>query len=319
MSLVPLAPADVVAAVGEQLGRAVRPDGWGPAVQGAVGQVTGLTDGDERYVLKLFPAAAALRARTEAVALGLAATTGAPVPGLVLDGMDHSTGVRFLLTERLPGRRWSDRRPELDSEDRAVVEAQAARLLRQLHGLQGRRFGSIVGGEPSWDSAWASVVAQADAAMTGYQAAGGLPGMCAGVRTLLHCSRELYAVPFPPSFCHHDLNGGNVLMTASGPPRLTGLVDLERASWDDPMRDLALTSLHVRYHDPDAVAGLVAAYGDGRKQGGLGDGELARLNLHQVLLAMRERTWIVTDRPAQWRRSAAALDRLLAKRLAVRP
>ena len=46
-----------------------------------------------------------------------------------------------------------------------------------------------------------------------------------------------------------------------GRPRLCGVVDLERASWGDPLADLAQTQLHVRYHDPAGAKILVQAYG----------------------------------------------------------
>lgn len=304
-----LSRSELAAAVGERLGRPVYLDGWRPPVQGAVGHVFGLSDGDCRYVAKVFPAVSELPAKTEPVALRLAAWTGVPVPVLVLDGFLPTAGMWFVLSQRLPGLRWSDRRPELDAGSRADVQSQVARLLRKLHALKGLVFGSLIDGGPRWAEAWPSLLAHADAATTGYVSAGGSETIAVAVRVLIRRSRELYAAPFPAALCHHDVNGGNVLVTASGPPRLSGLVDLERASWDDPMRDLALTCLHVRYFDPDAVAGLIAAYGVQT------EAEIRRLHLHQMLLAMTERTWIITDQPQQWRRSAAALDRLLSDML----
>ena len=98
------------------------------------------------------------------------------------------------------------------------------------------------------------------------------------------------------------------MVQESGPPYLCGVVDLERASWDDPLNDLAQTRLHMGYHDPDGPTALVEAYGVER------DDERQRLDVYELLHAVEERTWITGDRPYGWQLSVEALDTFLAER-----
>lgn len=105
--------------------------------------------------------------------------------------------------------------------------------------------------------------------------------------------------------CHYDFNGGNLLVAASGAPDICGVVDLEKASWDDLLWDLALTAQHVRYYDPADVSTLVDGYGLD------GEGARQRLDVYEVLRALEARTWIANDRPHAWERSVAALDDFL--------
>jgi Ser/Thr protein kinase RdoA (MazF antagonist) len=115
-----------------------------------------------------------------------------------------------------------------------------------------------------------------------------------------------------PVLCHHDVNGGNVLLGPGDVPRVSGVVDFERTSWDDPMRDLALTVLHLRHEEPETIPALRDGYGP------LDDEDSRRLHVHVALRAMAEHTWVVTDRPQGWRQSAERLDGLVEEHLAAR-
>ena len=85
------------------------------------------------------------------------------------------------------------------------------------------------------------------------------------------------------------------------------MVDLERASFDDPLSDLALTRLHVWHHDPADEEVLLAAYGIDTPA------ERRRVDVYEVLLAVQERSWIWSDRPPGWVASVAALAAFLAE------
>ena len=84
--------------------------------------------------------------------------------------------------------------------------------------------------------------------------------------------------------CPRGCNGGNVLVAEKGDPPISRLVDPERASWDDRLRDLAKTRLHVPYHDSAGADVLTRAYGVD------GGGRHRRLEVFQVLLVLNERT-----------------------------
>lgn len=88
-------------------------------------------------------------------------------------------------------------------------------------------------------------------------------------------------------------------------PHISGVFDLERASWGDPLGDLALTRIHIRQHAPDLVTVLLAAYGVHEPH------ERTRLDVYEAMHLMDEWSWISTDQPHGWRLSIADLDRRL--------
>jgi len=101
--------------------------------------------------------------------------------------------------------------------------------------------------------------------------------------------------------CHNDFIDGNCLVQAAGDPVVTGVIDFERASFGDPMADLAQTLRNATFHQPSGAKELAAAYG-------VDAAEEERLAIHDLLQALAERVWISTDRPAGWRSSVRRLD-----------
>ena len=99
-----------------------------------------------------------------------------------------------------------------------------------------------------------------------------------------------------------------MLVSATGPPHVTGVVDLERASWDDPLTDVARTRLHARSHDEVGADAMVKAYGLRSED------EERRVAVHEVLHAVQERTWVAIDQPHGWRQNVARLDAFLTAR-----
>ena len=285
-------------------------DQWRPPVQGAVGMVVGVRgpDGSAR-VLKVHPVRD--RLRTEVAALDLASRSGWPVPTVVASGeLDEPGGppVGFILMTRLPGDRWADRRSRFTPSDRAHLVAEVGRSLRRLHRVPGPGYGEL--GRPGSLDAATRTSDGADERLAAYVRAGGEAVVADRVRGFVADRRPVLARCPGPVLCHHDFIGGNLLVTGSHPPRLSGVVDLERAAWDDPLTDLALTRRHVRQHEPDDVAALTAAYGD------LAADEQERLAVHELLSAVAERAWVARDRPAGWLASLAALDREIEALLA---
>ncbi|MCP3804606.1 aminoglycoside phosphotransferase family protein [Allokutzneria sp. A3M-2-11 16] len=92
------------------------------------------------------------------------------------------------------------------------------------------------------------------------------------------------------------------MIAESGEPRVVGVIDFEKATFDDPMADLAKTALHAEYHDPAMAEEVIAAYGEADRD---------RLAAHRVLCLLDERIWISDDRPEGWEESVERLDALL--------
>ena len=310
----PEAVAHVLESAGRAMGTTLRVDEWLPSVQGAVGHVLGVCDGDgSRYVLKVYGAALGRRAATEALALRLLGDVpGVPVPQLFFTGDVRDAApagpLFFLVMGRCPGVRWADRRDELDASQSSMLHRDVGQLLRVMHVLPGDWFGDLVAGGPAWTSAWSRVDARCDALVRQHRDSEGPAEIGHRVRCLVDAHREAFASCRHPVLCHNDFIGGNLLVRETGSPHVCGVVDLERASWDDPLTDLARTRLHAWHHDP-ATPDLVSdAYGVH------GDHEWQRIAVHEVLHALEERTWVVGDRPAGWERSVARLDGYLDAR-----
>jgi hypothetical protein len=102
-------------------------------------------------------------------------------------------------------------------------------------------------------------------------------------------ARHGYATPYPT-------------MTGCRAFRLiTGVIDFERASFDDPMADLAQTLRNATFHQPSGAEELAAAYG-------VDAADQERLAIHDLLHTLAQRVWISTDRPTGWRSSVRQLD-----------
>ncbi|MDQ3709164.1 MAG: aminoglycoside phosphotransferase family protein [Actinomycetota bacterium] len=300
--------AGLVAAVGRDLSAVVEVDAWAPTVQGAVGDVLGVrgTDGSS-YVLKAYGPHGSRRAATEVLALHLlGAVAEIPVPRVLLQGaLAGGEPLSYVLMTRLGGVRWADRRAGMNAQQSLALHRGVGQLLRQMHVLSRDQFGNVLSDGPQWPSAWARVDARCDQLVGQHLRAGGPVELGHRVRRLVNDHRGALGSCVRPVLCHNDFIDGNLLVATTGEPRLCGVVDLERASWDDPLADLARTKLHARYHDTAAAEVLVKAYGVHS------DDEHRRVAVHEVLHAMDERTWIKSDRPSGWKQSIAALDAFL--------
>jgi hygromycin-B 7''-O-kinase len=302
--------AEVLTAVRRQAPD-ITADDWAPSVQGAVGHVVGLRDTDGApLVLKIYPRGEGRHLDIELRAQRLLRDVrGVSVPRPIAHG--HLASGRaggFLLMTRLGGVRWADRRARLSAAETTTLTEEVGRTLRRVHGVRGEHFGALADGEPSWPTAWGRVAARAGKLVRQYVTAGGSSDLADRVHRFVY-ERETDLASCPgPVLCHNDFIDGNLLVAVQGEPRLCAVVDLERASWDDPLSDLAQTRVHVRHHVPADTSRLTDAYGVDS------DSERRRIEVYEVLHVVRERTWIAHDRPAGWQRSIAALDAFVGGR-----
>ncbi len=221
-------------------------DGWFNAAYALT-----LDDG-RRAVLKVAPppSIAVMRyerdlARAEVAALELVRTvTGVPVPRVVwFDETCRRVASPLFVMDLLPGTSLHAVRGTLDDERRAVVDAQVAAYLREMNAITGDAFGLFSPTQPrhpTWPDAFASLVDMvlADAADT----ATPLPRPASELRALVDHGRSALAEVTTPSFVHGDLWDGNVLVdpTTGG---VTGVFDLERALWGDPLMEVSFRTL----------------------------------------------------------------------------
>ena len=284
----------------------LRLDGWSPTVQGAVGNVLGVADAvGRRYVLKQYPSPSGpQQAATEVAALQLLSDGPLPVPRLVRAG--ELAAVPYVLMTRLPGVRWADRRAELPAWWSRPLHHEVGRWLRRLHsvasGDSSTWFGALLPGGPRWPSVRAAVEARSADLVDRYRQLGGPARVEAGIGRLVEQHASALEACEAPVLCHNDWVGSNLLVEPAGEPRLLGVVDLERATWGDPMADLAQVWRHAAFYDRAVAAELVEAYGP------LDEAEQQRMAVHVALHTLDELIWVSTDRPQGWQRSAAVLE-----------
>ncbi len=185
--------------------------------------------------------------RTEVDFYARAAQAGVPVPAVV--GADFSRrviGSDYFLMTCIPGLPLTRARRRLSREALRGVRTELGRCAARLTAVRGDFFGysaAPVGTRaPTWRAAFDAMLAilLRDAERLGVA----LPRPAAELTALVEaCAPALDAVA-APSLVHFDLWDGNILVdVAADPPRLTGLVDGERAFWGDPLAEFASLAL----------------------------------------------------------------------------
>lgn len=289
-----------------------------PSQVGAVGHVVGVRGIDGRaYALKIYPAENAGRARIEEAALTIVrGAVDVEVPDVVLRGsVEAPSPAGFLLMSWLPGLRWAEHRSAFRGQESAGLVRQAGELLREIHGVKGSWFGDLLDRPGTPLSAGDLVVARTRMAVQHYE-----QELETAERITEFVKVRLEAVDRcrVPTLCQNDFNAGNIMIDPTT-SRICGVFDFERASWGDPLDDLARILIQIRHHNHDLGATLLQAYGVGQAYRSEHGDEPERLDVYEVLHLLEERNWISSDRPAQWQRSIAALDRRLDAALNTRP
>ncbi|MDT3397328.1 aminoglycoside phosphotransferase family protein [Streptomyces sp. B1866] len=266
------------------------------------------------------PAHEAGALRTEALFLELAAGA-APVPALRHAGCDggppgggHGD---VIVVSALPGTSWHRVRDRLPAPERRRLRYELGGLVAGLHRVRGPWFGPLRPGAPrcgSWPDAYAAMLDAALADADRFGAA--LPAPPEAMRARAAAGRAALAEVAEPALVHFDLWEGNILVDGTGGPgddqpperpRVTGLVDGERAFWGDPHADFASLALFGGIEADDAfLAGYRAAGGRADLTPGLRH-RLALYRLHLYVAMLTEQAARGVDGPAH--RAVAALCR----------
>lgn len=240
----PLAPSElaaVLAPVGTPVGSTPLSGGLFAAVD-----LVELADG-RRVVVKTGVASGAGRVplltyehdllRAEVVLLRHAEATSVPTPGVVLADLSRRVvEVDVLVMEHLPGRSWEDVRGELTETARHRVEHEWGAVLAGFHGVRGDVFG-YPSSPGLQGSSWPGVFTAMIEALLADATTWGVEVEADRVRAALLAVAPDLAQVAEPVLVHMDLWPGNVLLDpATG--EITGIVDLERGLFGDPLMDL---------------------------------------------------------------------------------
>jgi aminoglycoside phosphotransferase (APT) family kinase protein len=147
----------------------------------------------------------------------------------------------YLFQTVMPGEPWSDRDGKLAPEQEEPLWRELARIARTIYSVEGETFGHPYPGRqhPTWSATvldWLERCAR-DAEREGLDA-----GQIRGVRDTACARAELLDEIERPQLCHGDLWSFNVLIDRNGyltgdPPRISAVLDYDRAYWGDPMAD----------------------------------------------------------------------------------
>ncbi|MFC7404268.1 phosphotransferase family protein [Georgenia alba] len=208
---------------------------------------------------------------------------GGVLPEVLAHGsVPGEPGREYLLLGHLPGSLLNQ--VDLAAGDRKVVRRELGQAVARLHTVTGSEFGYLTQPRlraPTWPAAFGAMVEEvvADADRYGVELpAGGGAAVLGRVRSNLgHLE-----VVRTPILVHFDLWDGNVLVgDGAGPPRLTGIIDAERAFWGDPVAELVSLALTGDIRDD---AALLEGYREAGGAADLGPPALRRLALYRIYL-----------------------------------
>ncbi|MFE3824273.1 phosphotransferase family protein [Streptomyces sp. NPDC059092] len=221
-----------------------------------------------------------------------AAAGRAPVPEVVYaDFSRELIDTDFLLMSDLPGTNWHAAREEIGDGERAALRGELGGLVAALHRVTGTTFGypgatSGPGPLPSSPPGWRSVfLAMVDAVLADADTFGArLPEPVTRVRETVRAAADPLDAVTTPVLVHFDLWDGNVLVdrpAPAGAPRISGLVDGERAFWGDPLAELVSLAL---FDDIERDEAFLGGYRSAGGRVGFDEDTRQRLALYRCYL-----------------------------------
>jgi aminoglycoside phosphotransferase (APT) family kinase protein len=198
-----------------------------------------------------------------------AATTGVPLPRLLHAGVDRSViDGDYIVLSAIEGATWNSVHNDLDDAQSAALRRQLGGHIARLHRISNPKglFGYPALPElsaPTWPDAFAAML---DALIDDAQRYGvELPGPDGRLREAVRRGTDDLAEVTTPALVHFDLWPGNVMIdnwAAGGAPRITGVIDGERAIWGDPLMEFVGIDVFGRAERDEALrAGYIALAG----------------------------------------------------------
>jgi len=236
---------------------------------GEISTVFEVTLGDARScILKVYPASMQWKMAKEVHVLGLLRNVSTPVPRILLaDDTRSVIDLNFVLMNKLDGLVLGKHETELSDAELFAIYAEMGASLREINSIALDSFGYI-GPNGVWTphaNNRGYMSSQFERKLTEFGERGGDLALAERLRASIAARRHLLDAATVPRLCHYDLHAGNVLVTSSREPHLSGIVDFENATAGDPLTDIAKALYYFRPQDKpqDAPkhAGLLAGYG----------------------------------------------------------
>ncbi|MEJ8649852.1 aminoglycoside 3'-phosphotransferase/choline kinase family protein [Streptomyces sp. MS1.AVA.3] len=238
----------------------------------------------DRYVLKLFPAAAADDGIAEARVLAhLQGRLPVPTP-YVHDAGACENGWRYVLMSRLRGTDLAAAWPRIPAADQDRIATEAGETLAALHALDPAPLADVLG-----PGDWGAFTDRQRSTAADRQRAHGLPEPWREQIPGFLASAALPAGP-PGVLLHTEFMRQHLTVDPSDDWRLTGLLDFEPAMIGHRAYDFVAVGLFVSRGDPRLLSRVFRAYGET-----FAPGELLALTLLHVYSNL---PWYLRELPA---------------------
>ncbi len=176
---------------------------------------------------------------------------GLPVPKvLAFDTSKQFLEQPFLLMDFIEGVTYNTVKTSLTEATRANIEQKIGKILRQIHGIKGTAFGGIAPEAvrfPTWREAFLAMLNNVIA--DGKKRNVPLPCDCDLLEQQIQQVATVLDVVTEPRLVLFDLWDGNVMIENN---TITGIFDLERALWADPLLEYQWKTLTP---NPDFLVG----------------------------------------------------------------
>jgi aminoglycoside phosphotransferase (APT) family kinase protein len=183
------------------------------------------------------------------------------MPKIIMTDFTHQVVERdYMFQTCMDGERWSDIEDELTLDENTELWHQCGKIVRRIHETTGEHFGYPYPGRQfmSWGETILDRFARISESMLAHHLE------VTAFRTISDIARanaarfdEIHA----PHLLHGDLWTFNLLVThGNNHPAITGVLDVDRAWWGDPMADWIMFLLVIRRGEPEWRQWLSAFY-----------------------------------------------------------
>jgi aminoglycoside phosphotransferase (APT) family kinase protein len=244
-----------------------------------------------------------IRAEVDALRL-IGSRTDAPVPEVLwFDGSARHAPSPLFLMSYVPGCSLGVIGAEVAADERAEVDALLGRHLRTINEITGPAFGLLAPESerhPTWAAAFGALVESV--LVDGEHRSIELAVPYDDIRAVMAAGTSALDEITEPRLVYWDLWDGNVMVNTTT-HELTGMLDLERALWGDPLME---SQFSPHAHSPS----LLAAYGpiDTTSAGALRRRALYTMHLHLVMCIEGTYRQYPEDPIGDWARTQLADD-----------
>ena len=185
--------------------------------------------------------------RKEHTTLPYFASIAPLMPKTLLSDFTHQIVERdYVLQSFLDGDRWSEIEDEMTEEENIDLWQQCGEIVKRIHETTGQKFGYPYPGRSFeiWHDVILDRFSKIAQSLKDYQAD---ISYFSTILDLVSSSRSISDEIQTPRLLHGDLWTFNLLVTRkNGKPRITGVLDTERAWWGDPLADWMMFLLSIR-------------------------------------------------------------------------